>query len=95
MKTEHYIGKIVEDDDDDDDDDDDADDVNKPSVVIKYLKRENKNAYKFTFYSDRLYPFLDDDIVCKLPAPIPHGGTARVSQHFIFPVDLSGFQNLL
>ena len=41
------------------------------------------------------YPFLDDDIVCKLPAPIPHGGTARVSQHFIFPVDLSGFQNLL
>ena len=47
MKTEHYIGKIVE-----DDDDDDADDVNKPSVVIKYLKYLIAPAIQFIHILD-------------------------------------------
>ena len=81
-KFEHYIGQIVEDDD------------NEHERMIKYLKREKNNSYKFVFNIDVLYPFLDDDIVCVLPEPIQNGGTARVSRHLIFPVNLSEFQNL-
>ena len=87
-KIEHYVGQVVE-------DSDNEITEARGDRMIKYLKREKNKGYKFIFYSDILYPLVDDDMVCKLPAPIQHGGTVRVSRHLIFPINLSGFENLL
>ena len=77
-KRFHYAGQIVCDDNE---------------RMIKYLKRENQ-SYKFIFQNDQVFDFSVEDIVCKLPNPSRHGGTARLSSHLSFPVNLSVFSNL-
>lgn len=77
-KIIRYIGQIIED----------------GELIIKYVKREKMSSFHFICANDELFQFAREDIVCKLPDPIQHDRTARVSRHLVFPVDLSIFQNL-
>ena len=81
-KVFHYVGQLSE--------------VPQTDILgsLIYLKREKQTGYAFVSNNRDEYEIALADIVQKLPAPIPTGGTARVSSRMIFPVDLSYFANL-
>ncbi|ESN97517.1 hypothetical protein HELRODRAFT_177946 [Helobdella robusta] len=78
-KVIHYIGQIISE---------------AGDLMVKYLKREKMSSFNFICRNAELYQFIKEDIVCKVPDPIQHGGTARVSRHLVFPVDLTIFKDL-
>ncbi|ESO05302.1 hypothetical protein HELRODRAFT_171668 [Helobdella robusta] len=62
QKVIHYIGQIISE---------------AGDLMVKYLKREKMSSFNFICRNDELYQFIKEDIVCKVPDPIQHGGTAR------------------
>ncbi|ESO01976.1 hypothetical protein HELRODRAFT_161188 [Helobdella robusta] len=63
-KVIHYIGQIISE---------------AGDLMVKYLKREKMSSFNFICRNAELYQFIKEDIVCKVPDPIQHGGTARIN----------------
>lgn len=59
---------------------------------VKYLKRcSHLTGNKFSYTDEKAYEISYDDIVKKLPEPIPAGATARQGKCLIFPVNFESY----
>ncbi|KAJ8926844.1 hypothetical protein NQ314_020695 [Rhamnusium bicolor] len=76
---DHFVGNIV------------SKDVSDSEFQIKFYKR-NEISRKFIQQSHQTYDVNEQDIILKLPKPIPMTSSNRVADQLWFPVDFTKFK---
>lgn len=66
--------------------------ADQSNFEVKYLKRcSHLSGNKFSYTNETPYEIVFDDILRKLPEPIPVGATARQGRCLIFPVNFESY----
>lgn len=75
---DHFVGNIV------------SKDVSDSEFQIKFYKRIESSS-KFIQESNQTYDVNEQDIILKLPKPLPMAGSNRLAGQLCFPVDFTNF----
>ena len=62
------------------------------ALEVKYLKRANRlSGNKFVYGSGDIFELALNDVIWKLPTPIPVGATTRQTNFLLFSVDFEHY----
>ena len=76
---EHYIGKII------------SKELTNSEFKIEFYRRVRSGSNKFVKESDQIYDVNDNDLVMKLPPPVPMTGSGRLAGRFWFQIDFEKY----